>query len=812
MLKSNVIWAYGRPYVHKFLIVVGVGMRARVIKFGGTSLGDATRIARAAEAVHVARAEGAVAVVVSAMGGVTNRLVAIVDMAASARAQALDALDALLDEHRAVAAALGIGVLDESPWTIERLRERFREALPAVAAGDAHARDVVLAGGEKLSAWLMLGALRARGLEAAIVPAEIIVRVERRTDRVEVDRAVTTANIRARGETFWRPCVRIVPGFTGADASARTATLGRNASDYSAALLAAGLRWSLEIWTDVAGCYSADPRDVAGTRLLRRLRLVDAHRFARAGASVIHARTLEPLLDEPVPLAIVNSFASDGESTRIGSEGEPLRGVARRDDLCLLRGHAVEQADEVFDHGRDVCADAPVALVAPGSCAGADAVAVGAVSVFDDELGVAALPRCRRVLAEAGIVPYAIWWSAAERVVRIATSTHDARAAVRILHRALVDGEAVTTVHVALIGARGRVAGRLRELMAEQAATLVARGHRLELVAVVGSRRACVAAEGIALDSVDAVLADAPTTDIDAWSHDLLALPLRPLVLVDCTASAEVAARYPQWLAAGIDIVTPSKHGPAADAVLARAIAGAAAASGAHYLHETAVGAQLPLLRTLRELHAAGDVVDSIEAVLSGTLSFVLARVRDGVAFSAAVREAVQLGYAEPHPAVDLAGTDAARKLVILLRALGIGIDVDAIECVPLVDSGALVETDAERLLDGLGALDAHWRAAAQQAAAVGECWIYRARYADGVARLAPERVPLADPLARLAPCENALRLRSRYYRDAPLTIAGPGAGIDLTAVGVFTDLLDVVARRAAPTVAVPRERLRAVA
>ena len=785
-------------------------MRSRVIKFGGTSLGDAARIARAAEAVHAARAEGAVAVVVSAMAGVTNRLLAILD--ASGTAWALDAIDTLLDDHRSVAGALGIGVLDEAPWTIDRLRERFREALPAAATGDACARDVVLAGGEKLSAWLMLGALRARGLEAAIVPAEVLVRVERQADRVEVDRAATRASIRARGEAFWRPCVRIVPGFTGADAAAHTATLGRNASDYSAALLATGLGWPLEIWTDVAGCYSADPREVAGTRLLRRLSLVDAHRFARAGASVIHARTLEPLIDAPVSLAIVNSFAADGESTRIGDSGEALRGVARRDDLFLLRGHAVEQLGGVFDRGRDVCSDAPVALIAAEAPVGAEAVAVGAVSVFDDDLGVAALPRCRRVLAEAGIVPYAIWWSVAERAVRIATASRDAMAAVRVLHRALIDSEADATVHVALIGAGGRVATRLRELIGEQSAALAARGQRIELVAVAGSRGGLVAAEGIGIDAVDAVLASAPAMDVDTWSHDLLALPLRPLVLVDATASAGIAARYPQWLAAGIDIVTPSKHGPAADGVLARGIANAAAGSGAHFVHETAVGAQLPLLRTLRELHAAGDVVASIEAVLSGTLSFVLARVRDGIAFSAAVREAVQLGYAEPHPAVDLAGTDAARKLVILLRALGIRIECADIDCVPLVDPTMLAETDAGCLLDGLGALDGHWRDAAASAAAAGECWIYRARYVDGTTRLAPERVPLADPLARLAPCENALRLRSRYYRDAPLTIAGPGAGIDLTAAGVFADLLDVIARRVAPTGVGAREALRAVA
>lgn len=785
-------------------------MGARVIKFGGTSLGDARRIARAADAVRAARTAGPVAVVVSAMAGVTNRLLALIDDLAGAPLAARQALVELLDEHRGVARELGIVEPVEAPWTLARLDERLHEALRSLAAGDTGARDLVLAGGEKLSAWLLLGALQARGVEAAIVPAEVLIRARRDEASVDVEIDTTFERIRERGEAFWRPLVRIMPGFTGADSSARTLVLGRNASDYSASLLAAALGWPLEIWTDVAGCYSADPRDVAGTRLLRRLALVDAHRFARAGASVIHARTLEPLLADPVQLTIVNSFAADGEGTCIGGVGEPLRGVARRDDLLLVRGAAADRLGAAFDHGRDAGNGVAVALVEAASTAPVGAVAVGAVSVFDDVLGAAALPRCRRALAEAGIAPLALWWSAAERAVRIAVARCEAKAAVQVLHRGLVTGAAQGVVHVALVGAGGRVARRVRELLVEREAALAARGLRLELVAVAGSRRAVVEPDGLALDAVDDALGTAPIAAIDGWSHDLLALPLRPLVLVDCTASAEVAARYPDWLAAGIDVVTPSKHGPGADGALAQAIATACADSGAHFLHEAAVGAQLPLLRTLRELRVAGDVVDSIEAVLSGTLSFVLARIRAGVAFSTAVREAVRLGYAEPHPAVDLAGTDAARKLVILLRALGVAIDLADIECVPLVDADALAEADAASLLDRLGEFDAYWHRAAAEAAAAGECWIYRARHSATVTRLAPERVPLDDPLARLAACENVLRLSSRYYRAAPLTIAGPGAGIELTAAGVFADLVEVATRRTPRPVA--GEPLRAVA
>jgi homoserine dehydrogenase len=225
----------------------------------------------------------------------------------------------------------------------------------------------------------------------------------------------------------------------------------------------------------------------------------------------------------------------------------------------------------------------------------------------------------------------------------------------------------------------------------------------------------------------------------------------------------------------------------------------------------TTVGAQLPLLSTLRELQRAGDRVERFEAVLSGTLSYVLGRVQHGEALSQAVRGAVAEGYAEPHPARDLSGEDAARKLVILLRALGHKIELADIECVPLVDAALLAEPDPVRLLTSLAAADETWRARAAIAQARQERWVYRASFSRNgldraTVRLAPERVPLDHPLAQLAPCENKLVLHSDFYRAAPLSVSGPGAGIDLTAAGVLGDLQLAVQRHSAlPANAVAR-------
>jgi homoserine dehydrogenase len=339
-------------------------------------------------------------------------------------------------------------------------------------------------------------------------------------------------------------------------------------------------------------------------------------------------------------------------------------------------------------------------------------------------------------------------------------------------------------VNLVLVGATGRVGRRVLELIDTPAPD----APRLRLVGAANSRAAFVAPEGVAAAQVGARLNEAAAPG-EAFAAAVLRLP-RPLIVVDCTASADVAACYPAWLAAGIEIATPNKFGPSADRALRDQIASAQALGATLVRDSGTVGAHLPLLGTLRELRQAGDRVESFEAVLSGTLSFVLGRVHQGLALSAAVQDAVTLGFAEPNPARDLSGEDAARKLVIMLRALGHDVAYADIERVPLVEPDLLDGVEIARLPAALAATDELWRARAGIADARHERWIYRATFADGKARVAPERIAHDHPLAKLAPCENALILRSRYYSAAPLTIAGPGAGIDLTATAVLADVL----------------------
>jgi homoserine dehydrogenase len=352
-------------------------------------------------------------------------------------------------------------------------------------------------------------------------------------------------------------------------------------------------------------------------------------------------------------------------------------------------------------------------------------------------------------------------------------------------------------LRIAVIGATGRIGTRVVELIVTRSREWSALGLQPCVVFAANSRASLVDADGLTLPLLAADLR------VGAAWPDFAQLEVD--VVVDCTASEEIAARYAEWLTQGIHVVTPNKVASSADYAFQTEIFGAQGRTGAKLRDSTTVGAQLPLLGTLAELRRAGDRIESLEAVLSGTLSYVLGSVQAGTSLSQSIGEAVSLGYAEPDPACDLSGIDAARKLVILLRAAGVDIELGDVERAPLLDVA-----DGSWLDAAIG-VDETWRARAALAQARHEKWIYRASFEDGRARIAPERVPIDHPLARLAPCENAIVLHSELYQAAPLTIAGPGAGIALTAAGVFADLLDVAETHARPVQAVVRAEAGAV-
>ena len=805
-----------------------------VLKFGGSSLGAPDALAASLQIVSAAAAEARPVVVVSALGGATDVVADAVRDAAAGRPSFRAVVPALRARHLAALADVADGPdAAAAAIAIEGWLSRLDALLDEIAAArrcPAGTRDLALSVGERLAAPLFAAALRARGVEARSRDAARFVRTDSRPGEAEVDHRATAALVRRELDDGGP--LPVVTGFLGADAHGATTLLGRGGSDYTAALVAAALQAPrLEIWTDVAGVFAADPRVVEGARPLPRLGYGEAAELALFGAKVLHPRTIEPLAAQGIVVAIRGTLERGAAGTTVGPlpaarRGRPLGAAADRGAaLAALRGVAGGRAHELLPRAAAALAGAGVHALLLGASSAGDEI-VAALAAGDIEDGVAALgrefardvaagrierldrrddaavvgvvgegcgarpetrARLDAALARAGadvVVPAVV---ASSRGVAAIVAAASGDVALRAAHDELVEPR--PRVDVLLAGATGHVGRALRAQLARRAPDA---DVALRLVGVASSRRAAWRREGIApleaeraLESGDAA---GPLPLVERLVADGAADA--PLVLVDCTASAALAARYADLLERGVGVVTPNKLAAAAPLAQYRRVRDASARSGAPYRYETTVGAALPVLGPIADLARSGDRILGLDAVLSGTLSFVFGRVNEGERFSAAAREARGLGLTEPHPRDDLSGADVARKLVILLREAGFALELGDVVVERIVPPAVAAENDPERFLERLAAEDERWARRAADAAARGRRLVHCATFDGAAARVGVREAAADDPLARARRGENVVVCRSERYRDVPLTIAGPGAGPEVTAAGVLVDLL----------------------
>lgn len=584
-----------------------------ILKFGGTSVGSPESLENVVRVIRERARKRRVVVVVSALSGVTSAL----DAAASLGD--ISIVDALYERHTSLLPSFHPnGVLD-----------LLRERLPRRAPRHTPDHDAILGAGERLAAPLLAEILRSRGIDATSIDATEVVRTDDSFGSARVDLTVTRRRLHERLTLLGNGVVPVITGYVGATEDGTPTTLGRGGSDITAAVVGAALDADeVEIWSDVDGIYSSDPRTSHTARLLPRLTHDEALRLARGGAKVLHPDAIPPLAQRGIRLSIRNTFAPQRRGTEIG--GRP-----------------------------------PRELVIAG--------ATGKVG--------SALVRQLRALEPNGV---------RIRILANSTSMNDARAC-----------SAVAT---------------------NWPATL-------------------------------------PTLDPSS-------------IFVDCTASSEVASLYDELLERGVGVVTANKLAGSGDAERWRRLRRIAARRNLPLRYETTVGAALPVLRTARELAATGDRLLSLDAVLSGTLSYILGRLHQGIAFSAAVAEARDKGLTEPDPANDLSGLDVGAKLVILLRELGIEPrDVD---------------------VEGLSGDDAYWRARTSAAMARGKRLVYVASWRDGSATARVREIDESEPLAHLRAGENVVVFRTARYDSVPLTVSGPGAGPEVTASGLLAEILEV--------------------
>ena len=807
-----------------------------VHKFGGSSLKDADHVRRVAQLI--ADRGSSTAVVVSAMGGTTDMLLTLVN-ASAPLPERLAVLNALAERqqeaHEALLsgpAAEGVAAALTADLDTMRTVLRATEVLGAVS----ETAEALIAGfGELWSARLLTATLTARGVEAAFLNARDVLVVRHERMGPVVDWEATRARF-ATWQAETATDVLVITGFIARTPNGAPTTLGRNGSDFSAAIFAALLNaQALHIWTDVDGVMTADPRQVPDAQRLSALSYPEAMELAYFGARVIHPQTLAPAFNRTIPLYIRNTFKPDAPGTRIHAGGDaerPVKGFAAIDHLALinLEGSgmmgvpgiarrlfsALEEAGVsvmVISQGsseHSICFAVPDAQAEAARAATETAFYAeqhqgkvqpvqvtrncSVLAVVGDNMagtpGIAA--TFFGALGQAGVNVRAMAQGSSERNITAVVDGTDATRALRAAHAGFYLSN--HTLSVGIIGP-GNVGSALLDQLATEAERLRTR-HRIDIRVrgIIDSQHMLLTEQQLNLATWAEALGNASTpADLEAFADHIQTDYHPHAVLIDCTSSSAVAGRYEDWLKRGIHIVTPNKKANTASLPSYRALHTTRRGVSARYLYETTVGAGLPVIQTLRNLVETGDRVHAIEGILSGTLSYLFNAFDGERAFSEILQEARANGFTEPDPRDDLSGMDVARKVVILGREMGVDVSLDDVEVESLVPD-ALANGSVDAFMAGLPAHDETMTQILQDAQAAGQVLRFVGRINHtGTASVKLGRYDDAHPFARIHRTDNIVQFRTARYRENPLIVQGPGAGPAVTAAGIFADLLRIV-------------------
>ena len=804
----------------------------KILKFGGTSTGSPEALK---SLVRIVRQSGEKILVVSALSGTTDALLCSAKLAseggdwqsvfASIRERHYSMISALLQPpYKEIATGETRELLDELSSLLLGI-SLVRDLSPRTI-------DLVASYGERLSAGIIAETFSQTGLIAEAVDARKFIITD---DKFGAAHWLESETI-PRVESFFSDLehIAVVTGFIASTIEGITTTLGRGGSDFTASILAACLEAEeIQIWTDVDGIMTADPRAVPDAFVIPEISYLEAMEMSHFGAKVLHPPAILPAMDRGIPVRILNTFNPDKPGTRIVRQGAPsswpVRGIASIPSisLLLLQGPGLPGVAGIAARMFAALASAGIniILITQGSselsicCAvlpqdsGKGVLAlkeefkyeIGAGTIqspsIEQDLSIIAVVgemmkhrvgisgRVFKALGRNGINVVAIAQGSSELNISIAISVQDRNKAMCSIHDAFFLA-GVRTVNVFLVGT-GLIGSTLLAQVAAQHRRLFRdRSIRLRIAGIANSRQMLIDPRGIDLENWKDALQSGKKTDISAFIQEILSLNLPNACFCDCTASEELAQHYEKLLSSSISVVTPNKRANSGPLREYQRLMDIAREMDVPYRYETTVGAGLPVIGTIQDLIASGDEILRIEAVLSGTMSFIFNNLGEKHSFSSLVAEAKLRGFTEPDPRDDLSAKDIVRKMIILAREAGFPLEESQIQIESLLPKRIIDAPTVEEFLALLPEMDQMMKKCYDSASRSGAVLRYVAIVTSRDARLSLSSFGPASPFYSLSGTDNMVVITSKRYSQNPLVIRGPGAGAEVTAGGVFADIL----------------------
>jgi len=809
----------------------------KVLKFGGSSAATPERIKSIIEIVKPYLRDD-VALVFSAFGGVTDQLIQLSQLALEGKLEYKQKLELL--EKRHLDAVRELTKISTQSAILAQVKVQINEledvlhGIFLVKERTPRTLDYIMSFGERLSAFIISEAFKDLGLATEYLDARKIIRTDNQFGYAKVDFDVTHKLIRGHFKSHSN--VQIITGFIATSESGETTTLGRSGSDYTAAIFAGALQASsLEIWTDVDGMMTADPRLVKKAFTVPQMSYEEAMELSHFGAKVIFPATMQPAMAHHIPIWIKNTFNPKARGTLISADstnGKLVKGISSMNNITLLNVQgsgllgvvgvsmrlfttlAREKVNVILisqaSSEHSIC----IAIETESASKATVAIEKEFVHEIHDELideirvvqglsivavvgdGMKHQPgtsgRMFGALGQNGVNVVAIAQGSSERNISTVVQQTDVSKALNALHDAFFLSDK-KTAHVFLVGT-GLIGSTLIKQIKEQFQKLSDQNKlEVKLVGVANSKKMLFDENGLLLDScIEQMKQTGDRMSLKHFIQKMINLNLPSSVFVDCTSSAELAGQYEEILSANISIVTPNKKANSGTYENYKKLKNMAQTRGVRFLYETNVGAGLPVINTLNDLLLSGDKVIRIEGVLSGTLNFIFSSFSKGKNFSDVVAEAKAKGYTEPDPRDDLSGTDVARKILILSREAGIPLELDEITIENLVPENCRGEMSVDTFLTKLKEKDSYFESLCAEADARNEKLRYQAIFENGKASVKLGTVNSSHPFYSLSGSDNIILLTTERYHDRPMVIRGPGAGAEVTAAGVFADIIRI--------------------